>query len=803
MVEDPIARLAETIRSHPGDFVIVDGEELLDCLWYLQRNRHVVDAIPGQAEPEGESGAATEKDPGKTGQKESASQPGAPPAEPGPATEKREQSAASDAYAETGREPTVAGHKVRIPEAAALPAQAQIARALKPLSKRLSCETRHWDVEKMVEFYGESNGLWQPFFSRRGEAFTEVVIVSENSGSLRFWNPLLDELEETLHRQARLPVLRYALEHGSHGRLTLRRHRGLGALPAGGLKCHGRRRIILFFTDGISPAWEEDGAAPALLADWARTHPVTIVTPYSAKMRLRTRLRQFDPAPAAVWEMEQARWARFSEKWPVFFLPLTAERVSAWAGAIAGRGFSAALALPGAKAGSPIPWPPARRDPDAEPPPVDADEVLRRFRRRSHPHTRALARSLAAVPLYPPVMRLVREGAVPGSDHSCLAEFLLSGLIYLQSPSPHPERCLYEFRAAKPGQRPLRDQLLDTDTREELEQIWRVVGNHVDYLGHSLGLDRGGFEAFIEGNAPGSAGGTVSIDKSLKPFARIRGQVLVRLDREQAKVGRVLLEAAKDAESAQPVKPPAVEISSQGATSSRTAFTNSLGMPFLPVPGLDGVLFCQWQTRVQDYAAFAAENPDIDMSWKNYEYQGHKQGPDHPVINVSWEDAVAFCQWLSKKEGRAYRLPTDHEWSVAVGIGDQEDPKATPQAKDYKIKIYPWGTQWPPPEGSGNFAGEECKIFSGWTVIEGYRDKFPFTAPVGSFKLEHHGIKDLSGNVWEWCQDWYDNDYKHRVLRGGSWNGLGARSLASSYRPGGAPSYRNRSLGFRCVCGVG
>jgi formylglycine-generating enzyme len=63
----------------------------------------------------------------------------------------------------------------------------------------------------------------------------------------------------------------------------------------------------------------------------------------------------------------------------------------------------------------------------------------------------------------------------------------------------------------------------------------------------------------------------------------------------------------------------------------------------------------------------------VDGSWKDVEYQGHKQGPDHPVVNVRCEDARA-CTWLLKKEGKTYRLPTDHEWSLAVEIGDREDP---------------------------------------------------------------------------------------------------------------------------------
>ena len=77
---------------------------------------------------------------------------------------------------------------------------------------------------------------------------------------------------------------------------------------------------------------------------------------------------------------------------------------------------------------------------------------------------------------------------------------------------------------------------------------------------------------------------------------------------------------------------------------------------------------------------------------------------------VNWDDAKAFCAWLSKKEGKTYRLPTDHEWSIAVGIGDQEDEKATPEEKSGKIPgVFPWGEDWPPPKGAGNYSDESRK----------------------------------------------------------------------------------------------
>jgi hypothetical protein len=221
------------------------------------------------------------------------------------------------------------------------------------------------------------------------------------------------------------------------------------------------------------------------------------------------------------------------------------------------------------------------------------------------------------------------------------------------------------------------------------------------------------------------------------------------------------------------------------------AFVNTLGMKFVPVPGTD-VQFCIWETRVKDYAAYAAANPGVDASWKS---PGFKQEDTHPVVNVNWEDANAFCEWLTKKElaagkikaGQKYRLPTDAEWSVAVGLGKEEGN--TPKEKHMGVKdVYPWGNQWPPPVGAGNYH-KILKV-----------DNFEYTSPVGSFASNKDGLHDMGGNVWEWCEDWNDPATKtYRVLRGASWYYRIPVNLLSSRRNRITPDIRNFNVGFRCV----
>jgi formylglycine-generating enzyme required for sulfatase activity len=218
---------------------------------------------------------------------------------------------------------------------------------------------------------------------------------------------------------------------------------------------------------------------------------------------------------------------------------------------------------------------------------------------------------------------------------------------------------------------------------------------------------------------------------------------------------------------------------------------NSLGMKFVPVPGTK-VLFCIWETRVEDYGAFARATK---RSWYNPNFQ---QDLTHPAVNVSWDDAKAFCPWLTEKEQaegllaqhQTYRLPTDEEWSWAVGIGDQEF-RSTPRENDGKlVGVYPWGKQWPPPKGAGNYS-PSLKV-----------DDYEHTSPVGSFAANKFGLYDLGGNVWEWCEDFYDGKSGARVLRGGRGT---AAVLITSCRPtaSSSPGLRYGDVGFRVVLAGG
>lgn len=213
-----------------------------------------------------------------------------------------------------------------------------------------------------------------------------------------------------------------------------------------------------------------------------------------------------------------------------------------------------------------------------------------------------------------------------------------------------------------------------------------------------------------------------------------------------------------------------IAVVEQSKQAPENLLTNSLGMKFARVEIPSGpsanetIYFSIWETRRKDYAAFAKSRPDEieDSKWDKESEASlpGQQNPDSPVIYVNAEDATLFCKWLTSKEredgllpeNAYYRIPTDHEWSCAVGIGQSEDPDASAPEKNGVIQdIFPWGRTWPPPENVGNIRAE---------------GKSPGLVSVGSFKPGMFGLHDMAGNVAEIVRD--DNESVSSVVTRGS-----------------------------------
>jgi len=190
---------------------------------------------------------------------------------------------------------------------------------------------------------------------------------------------------------------------------------------------------------------------------------------------------------------------------------------------------------------------------------------------------------------------------------------------------------------------------------------------------------------------------------------------------------------------------------------------------------------------------------------------------NQPAVNVSWQEAALFCNWLSRQDGlppfyieeggfvtgrndesHGYRLPTEAEWAFVARVGENGE-----------VKMFPWGTEeYPPPSVIENYADQTAASIVTF-ILSGYNDSFPVTSPVGSFEANHHGIFDISGNASEWISDYYEIRQSREtevdplgpeggdryVIRGANWAKAARSELRLAYRESGRD--RSYEVGFR------
>ena len=204
------------------------------------------------------------------------------------------------------------------------------------------------------------------------------------------------------------------------------------------------------------------------------------------------------------------------------------------------------------------------------------------------------------------------------------------------------------------------------------------------------------------------------------------------------------------------------------------------------------IAMCRYPVTFEDYGRFVAAAEGRGFFKTLFGNKPERPGDEgwgrgrRPVINVNWHEAKAYAAWLSEQTGKHYRLPSESEWEYAARSGTET--------------AYSWGDEIGVNRANGHDSGSE------WSDRQ--------TSPVGSFEPNAFGLYDMYGNVWEWVEDcWHDNyegapsdgsvwtsggDSDRRVVRGGSWYDV-PRDLRSAYRDWIRPSYRSIDVGFRLV----
>ena len=263
------------------------------------------------------------------------------------------------------------------------------------------------------------------------------------------------------------------------------------------------------------------------------------------------------------------------------------------------------------------------------------------------------------------------------------------------------------------------------------------------------------------------------------------------------------LEGSSDDEQPDEAEQPTKPVHSDLPVIELPSFTNTFDMTFKEIPAGTFMMgspegepdrdSAEHQHPVTISKAFYMQTTEVTQGqwkavmgtepWKGKSFV--KEGPNYPAVNVSWDDAVAFCKKLSEREGKTYRLPTEAEWEYACRAGTE--------------------TRW-------SF-GDDEKVLgdyawyhkNAWDIDERYAHQVALKKP------NAFGLYDMHGNVWEWCHDYYGEDYykqspeqdptgpgsgRFRVLRGQS-SGLDSRTPRSAYR--GRDIAGGNRYGFRLV----
>ncbi|NEQ70146.1 MAG: formylglycine-generating enzyme family protein [Symploca sp. SIO2D2] len=722
------------------------------------------------------------------------------------------------------------GIPFQVPAAPALRQSLALARALRPLMRKVPSPNQTViDEEETVTQISEK-GIWTPVLKPAPERWLELALVVEESRSTVIWQEIIAEFQRLTELQGAFRDVRtWGLKTDHNGVIRLfpkgnfsrkkQRSRSFKELldPTG-------RRLIVLISDCISPIWRQ-GKIYQLLKHWSNHGPMVILQLLPERIWGRTSLGAGFPIQLSALVPGVANSQLVVDGLPVWeevnlansvtlpVITLEPDSLKQWSRVVAGVGntqttgilleLSIIASLPQASAK-------AQEQ-------LSAVDLVKRFRTTASPTARRLAGLMAAVPVSLPVVYLIQETLLPESRQVHVAEVFMSGLLQPQSGVETKHLVRYEFVEG------IRNLLVDSVPIPDVDAVLEIISQ---YIARRAGLSINNFAALLSPYAKWDQ----ATEREVMPFARIATQVLRRLGGEYAALSEQLERSSQinlvpfnfDVAT---IELKATEMIVKHRQKQGNCFIEDLGngveLEMVAIPsgtflmgspetenrhfddenpqhqvmlksflmGKYPVTQAQWQT----VATLLPVNTELRLNPSRF------KSASLPVERVSWSDAVEFCTRLSQKTGRQYRLPSEAEWEYACRAGTTTPfhfgETITPELANYDGDyIYSSG-----PKGKS-------------------RRK---TTPVGSFKVANDfGLYDMHGNVWEWCADHWHKNYvgapkdgnawvykninnnDYRILRGGSWDFF-PEVCRSAFRYINSPGDLHiGNIGFRVVCEV-
>lgn len=857
---DPIVALSATLRRSGLD---LDAENLADLFWlwaHIDQVRSIPPLEEAAAEP-----IAIDSDPKSTSlppssepisssRQEDTSRPA-----PAPAASLRPIDAPQPNRQRLGSKQT----PVDLPTAPALRQPLALGRALRPLMRKVpSRREQLLDEEATANLMAERR-ICIPVMRPAPERWLSLTLLIESTDSTQIWQAPIRDFQRLLERQGAFRSVRtWQLYTGqAEPQLLAKPHtpeRQQRSCSPKELIDPSGRNLVLLISDCTSAAWRR-GQLQGWLTQWAREQPVAILQLLPERLWERSALGLGFPAQLSALRpglpnthlslQSYTSWSQLEAatalKLPV--ITLQPESILQWARVLAGAG-NAQTAGVVFEAN----WSTAATEllPAAALPPAEPAALVKRFQTTASPTARKLASLMAAVPVRMPIIHLLQETLVPESNQVHVAEVFMSGL--LEPTLTAEASSQYDFR---PG---VRNHLLASAAIPEVDTVLSIVSQYIARRANLPHIK--GFTALLT-LPPKTDGDSLELEE----FARLTRDVLRRLGGEYAAFAHALDQAEDDEtaavsvlvfpplqtltfETAQLIEAeaeiPSVEIAPftfEVATLERERqlqrwrirrqrrqaqryierLGDGISTAMVAIPGGSFVMGSpedepgrysnespQHNVSVEPF--FMGRYPITQAQWRvvadlpevNQALEpdpARFKGDNHPVERVSWSDAIEFCARLSVYTQRRYRLPTEAEWEYACRAGTTTPfhfgKMITTEVANYNGSAYGNG-----PQGESREA----------------------TTLVDHFGIANaFGLSDMHGNVWEWCQDHWHNNYEgaptngsawlskaedekedediKRVIRGGSWYGL-PWFCRSAIRYNSNPRDTLYSIGVRIVC---